>query len=174
MSFSRNSDINGTRRPISDPLGGGWSERFALGLATGFGVGKVPGAPGTAGSLAALPLFLLLQAQPPALYLVTLVGWIALGVWACDRAEKLLGQRDPRCVVLDEVVGMLVALSWVRPGLLSMALGFGFFRLFDILKIPPIRYLERRIPGGLGVMMDDVVAGLYAQIGLRLVLGILR
>jgi phosphatidylglycerophosphatase A len=77
-------------------------------------------------------------------------------------------------VVLDEVVGMLVALSWVRPGLLSMALGFGFFRLFDILKIPPIRYLERRIPGGLGVMMDDVVAGLYAQIGLRLVLGILR
>jgi phosphatidylglycerophosphatase A len=113
---------------------------------------------------------LLFGLQPAALQGLSLLALTLLGVWASDRAEAILGQRDPRPVILDEVIGMVVTLAWLDPSPLAVGVGFILFRVGDIVKVPPGGWLERHAPGGLAVVADDVVAGIYANIGTRLFL----
>jgi phosphatidylglycerophosphatase A len=145
-------------------------DAFALGVATCLGVGCCPLAPGTAGAILGLPVALLFGLQPPGLAPLSVLALAALGVWAADRAETVLGRRDPPAVIVDEVVGMAVALLWVEPTFLTVASAFVLFRLGDIMKVPPGAWLERRAPGGLGVVADDVIAGIYANAGTRLIM----
>jgi phosphatidylglycerophosphatase A len=145
--------------------------RLIVLLATWWGVGFCPLAPGTVGTLAAIPLFLVLSLLPLWLYLCCLLGLVLLACWAAGRAEAIFGEQDPHAIVIDEVVGFLVvmiALPPTWPFWLSLLAGFILFRAFDVLKPPPIRFLERTVKGGYGVVLDDVVAALYAQIALRI------
>jgi phosphatidylglycerophosphatase A len=140
-------------------------------LACGFGSGLAPVAQGTFGSLAAiLPWLLLRQLSLPVNLLVIAIGF-AIGVWACDVAGRALGVDDHRSLVWDEFIGQWIALL---PALLApwwaVIAGFALFRLFDVWKPWPIRWLDRHLKGGMGVMVDDVVAGLFAAILLWLVL----
>ncbi|WP_233843464.1 phosphatidylglycerophosphatase A [Dyella sp. 2HG41-7] len=140
-------------------------------LACGFGSGLAPVAQGTFGSLAAiLPWLLLRQLSLPMNVLVIVVGFV-IGVWACDVAGRALGVDDHRSLVWDEFVGQWIALlpALVAPWWAVIA-GFVLFRLFDVWKPWPIRYLDRHLKGGLGVMVDDVVAGLIAAVLLKMLL----
>lgn len=141
---------------------------IALALATSLGVGYVPFAPGTFGSAAGLLLWALLPASP-ALQAGTSVVVFALGVWAAAVTERHYRTTDPGVVVIDEVLGMLVTLLFNPVGWGGALVGFLLFRLFDVLKPYPANRFER-LHGGLGVMADDAMAGVYANMVLRLVL----
>ncbi len=131
-------------------------------LATGFGSGLAPKAPGTFGSLAAILPWLLLRELPLVLILAVIAATFVLGLLASEWAMRKLGSDDPGCVVIDEWVGLWIALLVAPPGWPWLLAGFALFRLFDILKPWPVGWLERRLDGGLGVMVDDVAAGLMA------------
>lgn len=131
-------------------------------LATGFGSGLSPRAPGTVGSAAALPVFLLMWPLPLPIYLALTALWFAVGVWASARLSRELEVHDHGGIVIDEFAGLLIALTACPPSGWAVALGWVAFRVFDILKPWPIGWLDRRVSGGLGIMLDDVVAGLYA------------
>ena len=146
-------------------------------LAGGFGSGLTPVAQGTFGSLAALLPWLLLRQLPLPLYLAVLVIGFAVGVWACDVAGRALGVDDHRSLVWDEFIGQWIALiPLLIPSLLPARLsmwwlllaGFALFRLFDVWKPWPIRWLDRRVKGGFGVMIDDVLAGVFAALVLAI------
>lgn len=140
--------------------------RAALVLASWFGVGRLPKTPGTFGSLAALPAVGLMWVLGPLTGVLFLVVFIGLAVRAAGITEQILEQRDPGVIVVDEVAGMLVAL-YLQPATWGfLAGGFFLFRVFDITKPFPIRRLER-LPGGAGVVLDDVMAGLYANLVLQ-------
>lgn len=144
--------------------------RLAVLLATVGYVGHFPIAPGTAGSAAGLLLFALLRITGwPALEAAVMLALLAIGCWAGSVAEAHYGRTDPGQVVLDEVVGMLATLLLVPVSATGAIIGFFLFRLFDIVKPFPARQCER-LHGGLGIMADDVVAGIYANLALRLVL----
>lgn len=138
-------------------------------IACGFGFGLSPFAPGTAGSLAALLPWLALRELPLPWFVAVLVLAFVLGVWACGWAVRTLKIADPSVVVWDEFVGQWIALAplqlWPRNGW-WIACGFIFFRLFDIAKPWPVSWADRKVPGGLGVMLDDVIAGVYAVLAL--------
>ncbi|MET0918661.1 MAG: phosphatidylglycerophosphatase A [Burkholderiales bacterium] len=144
------------------------SWRFVFGhpshfLAFGFGVGLMPFAPGTFGTLLAFPIFWLLNPRlSPQEWVLALLALFWIGVWACGRTGRALGVHDHGGMVFDETVAFLAVLFLTPNTLLWQAFAFLLFRLFDILKPPPIRYLDRRVKGGLGVMVDDLVAGLFA------------
>jgi phosphatidylglycerophosphatase A len=143
---------------------------IALFLATGCKSGYSPVIPGTAGSLAALLPCWVLSLLPLHVTVVFLIAFIVLAVWAAEISESMLGQKDPGCIVIDEFAGMMITLIGVRFTWQSALAGFLIFRVMDILKPFPIRYLERTIPGGAGVVMDDVAAGIAAHLCLRLFL----
>jgi phosphatidylglycerophosphatase A len=143
-------------------------------IATGFGSGFFPRAPGTAGSLVALiPWWFALRGLPLAWYVLILIIAFIVGVWACSVAGKRLGVDDHRALVWDECVGQWIALcaaprsSWPWMAAFMLA-GFLLFRLFDIWKPWPIRMADRRIHGGPGVMLDDVLAGIYALVVMQI------
>lgn len=139
-----------------------------LAVATVFYCGYVPIAPGTAGSIAGLVVFAAVRASGSSgVEVVTLFAVLALGVWAGTAAERHFGQRDPGPIVIDEVAGMLVTLLFIPVGWSVAVVGFLAFRVFDILKPFPAGAAER-LPGGWGVMADDVVAGIYAHASVRL------
>jgi len=152
--------------------------RVALGhpagwISTGFGSGFSPIAPGTAGSLVALLPWLALATLPLPYYALALVIAFLLGVWACAWIVKRLGVADPGFAVWDEFVGLWIALTPLvgSPGSWAwITAGFILFRIFDIWKPWPVSWADRNVDGGLGVMLDDVVAGLYAAIALALLL----
>ncbi len=137
--------------------------KLILFVATGAGSGYAPIAPGTLGSGVGLLLYLPLAGLGGAAYLAVVGGISALGVWAAERAERLFGQRDDGRITIDEVAGMLLALALLPRRLDVVVAGFFLFRLFDIFKPPPARAAES-LPGGLGVVTDDLVAGLYANV----------
>jgi len=141
--------------------------RLAL-LVSSFGyAGRCPVAPGTAGSVAALPVFLAVRlAGSPALEAGVLAALCAAGVWSASVTERQLGVADPGVVVIDEVVGMLLTLAFVPVSWAGVLAGFVLFRLFDIIKPYPCARAER-LPGGWGIMADDVLAGVYANVVLR-------
>jgi phosphatidylglycerophosphatase A len=136
-------------------------------IATWFFVGEIPFAPGTMGTLAAIPLYVLVARVPLGWYL-GLVGALAvLGLVVSERVAAVDGDKDPPWVVVDEVVGFLVSMISIPAKPTWILLGFCCFRLFDILKPPPIRRLE---PLKGGIMWDDMVAGIYANLAMRFIL----
>jgi len=142
--------------------------RFFLLLATGFGVGYSPIVPGTLGTLLAIPLYLVLSEIPSPIYELTLMGFFFLSVWISERAEQFFGKKDDQRIVIDEMMGFFITLLWLEKTLLVIVIGFILFRFFDILKPFPIRHLEKRWRGGYGVVLDDVMAGIYANILIHL------
>ena len=136
-------------------------------LATGGYVGKIPFAPGTFGSFWGLPAAYLLSHLPVEAAVCITVVFILISIAVAHRAVRLLGREDPGCVVIDEIAGMMVTLIAIPFSAGTAAVGFVIFRLLDIFKPFPIRALERRIPGGAGVVLDDVVAGILGNILLR-------
>jgi len=132
-------------------------------VVTWFGAGWLPGAPGTWGSLAALPFaWIILSYADPGLLAFASVALFALGVWASDVALRETQTTDPGWIVIDEVVGQWLTLLAAPFSVAGFIAGFVLFRLFDIWKPFPIRVVERRLEGGFGVMADDVLAAIYA------------
>ena len=152
---SRGHGLRGLRDPV-------------LWLATGCGVGWIPKAPGTWGSLVAVPVAILLQMQGVAVFWAGFVLCLAVGIPLTGMAARRLGLSDPPMVVWDEVAGQLLTLGFAPMGLLNWSVGFLLFRFFDILKPGPIRWIDRKIRGGWGIMADDLVAGLIAGLFLYL------
>ena len=141
--------------PTSTP-----SSRCARILATGFGCGYFPWAPGTVGSLAGLLIFLPLRDLPLWAQLIFAGALLVIGIPVCGAAERALGGTDPSEVVLDEILGMVLVLALVSD-IRYWPAAFILFRILDILKPFPVRTVERRLPGGWGIMLDDVVAAIY-------------
>jgi phosphatidylglycerophosphatase A len=129
-------------------------------LASGFGVGRIPAAPGTWGTLVAVPIYLALREVGWWGYAAATVALFVAGIWICAEANRDWGD-DASSIVWDEIVGFLVAMFMVPPGWGWVVAGFILFRVFDIVKPFPIGAVDRRIRGGVGTMLDDVLAGLY-------------
>ena len=151
-------------------------DRLILFIATGAGSGYLPKAPGTWGSLVGVFIWLFMCKLAPLPYF-TIIGIIfIIGVFAAGGAEKIVDRGDPGLVVIDEIVGQLIALALMPNHVLTAIFGFALFRLFDILKPFPVSWLDNHLHGGLGIMLDDVAAGIYAlivmQLGYWLILGL--
>jgi phosphatidylglycerophosphatase A len=142
-------------------------ERLIKQAATVLGIGFFPVAPGTAGTLAGIPLFFIFSAFPWPVYLLFLVTFTCAAVYLAQAAENIFSEKDPSCIVIDEVVGFLWTMFYIPPTLVCIFSGFILFRFFDIVKPFPVRSLQDKLPGGYGVVGDDVMAGIYANIALR-------
>ncbi len=143
------------RKILRDPV-----NLFAFGLGTGLS----PVAPGTAGSLVGLALAWGTAELPITVRILVAVALIVSGIWICGESARRVAQHDHPGIVWDEIAGIYVALLVVPPPLWAWALGFGLFRLFDVWKPWPIRDLDHRLKGGLGIMLDDLVAALYTAL----------
>jgi len=150
---------NLTRKVLTDPVNL---------LAFGFGTGLAPVAPGTFGSLPGVLLAWLTLNMGIYFQLGTAAALAVAGIWICGESARRIGVHDHGGIVWDEICGMYITLLLAPPTLFGYALGFGLFRLFDIVKPWPIRDLDHRLGGGLGIMLDDLVAALYALILLAL------
>lgn len=139
-------------------------------FAMGFGSGLSPLAPGTAGSLAAMMLFIPMSSAPDWFHLLFIAAAVGLGVFVCGRVAADLDVKDPSAIVWDEFVGMWISLLFVPLAWHWWALAFALFRFFDILKPWPVSWADRKLRGGLGVMCDDLVAGLYALACVHLIM----
>jgi len=136
-------------------------------LAFGFGSGLARYAPGTFGTLASIPLYRALAQLPAWLYAVTVIAAFALGVWICDFVSHDLRVHDHGGIVFDEFVGFWITMFLLPAGWPWILAGFAAFRLFDIWKPWPIRWVDRHVEGGFGIMFDDVVAGVAACLSLQ-------
>jgi phosphatidylglycerophosphatase A len=145
-------------------------DRLVLFLATGFFSGYLPVAPGTFGTLIGLPICYLVSGFQIGLSVIITVLFIGLSVALASKAEKILNQKDASQIVIDEIAGILVTFVGNPFNLQTAVLGFIVFRAFDILKPIPIRWLEKKVSGGSGIVIDDVVAGIYANLTLRLII----
>jgi phosphatidylglycerophosphatase A len=147
--------------------------RFAVFVATVGYCGYSPIAPGTVGSAAGLVVYALVWwTRSPLVEVALIVGLFAAGVWAGTTAERYFGGIDPGPVVIDEVVGMLITLAFIPAGWIAACAGFFLFRVFDVLKPYPAGDFER-LHGGLGVMADDAMAAVYANVSLRILMWLL-
>ena len=138
-------------------------------MACGFGSGVMPVAPGTFGTLMAVPVFLLLQLLQLEYYLIVTGILFVAGIWLCHVTARDFGVADHGGIVWDEIVGFLITMTAAPSGWLWIVIGFFLFRLFDIIKPWPIRWIDKRIHGGFGIMLDDVLAGIYAWVCMQLV-----
>lgn len=146
---------------ICAPRGAHW-------LATWFGCGHSPIAPGTVGSLGTLPLHFALRALGPVPHAIVTIGLTAAGVWAAQRVSDALGEEDPSSVVIDEVAGTLLAMGLARPaGVVGEVAALALFRVLDITKPGVIDRVQRLRPAGLGIIADDVLAGIGAGVAIR-------
>ena len=137
-------------------------------------VGRLPIAPGTFGSAVGLLIYSVTPTLPLVIIFLGLIGFVLFSVWIAGEAEKLFAAKDPGCIVIDEVAGMLVTFFALPRTVFVGIAGFFIFRLLDILKPFPIKFLERQCPGGIGVVIDDVVAGLISNVILRIMLMIIN
>ncbi len=133
-------------------------------LASGLGLGYLPWAPGTAGSLLGIPLFYAISFFPWPLYLMTAAAFTCLAVYVAHEAEILFARKDAPCIVIDEIAGMLFTCFLVTPTVVHIAAGFILFRFFDVVKIFPANWFQRHLPGGWGIVADDLAAGIYANL----------
>ena len=147
-----------------------FKQKTIIFFATGGWIGFSPVAPGTFGSLAALPICLLMSSMGIGSALIFVVALIIFSTWIVHAAEKIEARKDPSQVVLDEICGMAIALFALPFSPLFIIGGFALFRVFDILKPFPIRWVDRSVPGGLGIMLDDIIAGIFANGSLRFVI----
>jgi phosphatidylglycerophosphatase A len=136
-------------------------------LATGGYIGRIPVGPGTFGSLLGIPIAYAVSQTGKVAAFSAVALMILVSVWIAHLAQKQLKQKDPGCIVIDEIAGMCVALVGIPLSWSTGLAGFFMFRVFDILKPPPVRQLDRHLGGGWGIVMDDVAAGAMANIGLR-------
>ncbi len=137
-------------------------------LAFGFGSGVMPKAPGTWGTVVAIPIYLLLHELSLLPYLIVLFVMTLVGIWLCHVTANDLGVHDHPGIVWDEIVGYLITMIAAPSGWVWLLVGFVLFRLFDILKPWPIRVIDKGVEGGLGIMLDDVLAGIMALAGVQL------
>lgn len=148
-------------------------DKVILFIATGFGLGRIPVAPGTFGTLSGLPLVgimaWLATACTPGAAALFLVGVILCAIWISQKAEILIGHKDPGAVVIDEMAGFCVTMTLVPVTMITLAVGFIAFRCFDILKPFPIRWFEETFSGGAGIVLDDLMAGLLAAFLLKVI-----
>ena len=142
-------------------------------LALGFGTGCAPMMPGTIGTLIGILFYLPMQTLSWPFYVGITVVLFSLGVWLCDVTARHLGVHDHGGIVWDEIVGFLITMTAVPPDWRFVLLGFVLFRLFDIWKPWPISWLDRKLSGGLGIMSDDVLAGIYALLVLQIIINLI-
>ncbi len=139
-------------------------------LAFGFGSGLSPVAPGTFGTLAAIPIYLaLIHSVNSLTYLLVVVLFSLVGFWLCGKTAKDLGVHDHPGIVWDEIVGFLITMYQAPLGWVWIIVGFALFRVFDILKPWPIRFLDEKVESGIGIMLDDILAGFFAWVVLQLI-----
>lgn len=143
-------------------------------IAFGFGSGLIPKAPGTWGTLAAIPVYLLFANTPWYCYLIATIAAFILGVFVANNVSKELGEHDYQGIVWDEVVGYLLTMFLAPPGFIWIIVGFILFRIFDIWKPQPIRWVDKQVHGGLGIMLDDVLAAIPAWIIMQLLIWCVR
>ena len=146
------------------------ANRLAIALATGFGSGLAPVASGTFGTLVAVPLAWLLLRETsayPMVQLVLVAAAAAIAIWSANVAALHFGLKDPGQIVVDEIAGYLVTVALLPPGWATLLAAFVLFRVFDIAKPPPCRWAEG-LPGGVGIVADDLLAGLYANLSIRI------
>lgn len=144
--------------------------KTALILSTWFGTGLSPKISGTVGTLAAVPLVAVLTYLGAVYTGIALIVLIPLSIWSSDICSHLLKKRDPSEVVIDEVAGFLLTLFLLPLSWVTILSGFVFFRFFDILKPFPVGWADKRVSGGLGIVLDDLLAGIYSNICIRLLL----
>jgi phosphatidylglycerophosphatase A len=144
-------------------------KNLTLLFATFFYIGYSPVAPGTVGTIGAVFLLFALSMFSLEVYFLFLVGFIIFSIWVSGRASCLLGAEDPRQVVIDEVCGYMVTMSFLPLSLTNMVIGFFLFRFFDVVKPPPLRRLES-LKGGVGIVADDICAGVYANVILQIII----
>jgi phosphatidylglycerophosphatase A len=142
-------------------------------LAQGAYSGRAPVAPGTAGTAVGVLVYLGVRRLSPEAYVLLCFLIVLIGMWIADRAEGLLGKKDHPSIVIDEIAGYLVAMFMVPHGWSFVIIGFLLFRIFDIIKPYPLKRLQN-LHGGIGVMVDDIGAGIYANVVLRIVSGLLN
>ena len=142
--------------------------RFVIVLATWGGTGFSPVASGTVGTLGAIPFYLLLARLPLTYYLLITIAFGLFSCWISGEAERIFEEKDSGRIVIDEVAGFLVTMAGVPASWQGVVAGFLLFRLFDITKPPPARHFDRHMKNGYGVVLDDVVAGMYACLALHL------
>jgi phosphatidylglycerophosphatase A len=143
-------------------------DRLITVFASGLGMGYMPLMPGTFGTLVGIPICLLLALGGWIVYVSGTLLLTAVSVWAAGQADRIFGVHDSPRIVVDEICGFLVTMAFVIPGPLTIGIGFVAFRFFDILKPFPAGYFDRNVPGGWGVMLDDIAAGVYANLILHL------
>jgi phosphatidylglycerophosphatase A len=150
------------------PTPGALARADVLHLAAfGFGAGLAPRAPGTFGTLIAVPIYLVARELNLIWYLSVVVALFIIGIWLCGRTAGALHAPDHPAIVFDEIVGFLITMIAAPPGWQWVIAGFVLFRLFDIIKPPPIGLLDRKVHGGFGIMLDDAVAGVLAALTLQ-------
>ena len=145
-------------------------DRLIMAIATGCGLGYLPKAPGTWGTLLALPIHYLISQLSPQYYFTSLAVIIIVAILSAGGAEKILDKPDPGIVVIDEVAGMLIAMIAIPASPVAWVLAFLLFRIFDILKPFPVNFFDQRFHGGIGIVLDDLMAGVYALAALQLLL----
>lgn len=146
-----------------------FKEKAVMFMATGCFIGKIPFAPGTFGSLAGILLCFILSRLSEPSAVVCMILFILFSIWIANDAEKILQKKDPGSIVIDEIAGMAVTLTGLPFSVFYVLAGFVIFRILDISKPFPIRYIEKRISGGAGIVLDDIAAGIVANIILRMI-----
>jgi phosphatidylglycerophosphatase A len=142
-------------------------ERLSILISSFFYLGYSPVAPGTVGTVGGVILFYLISGFSSLFYLFFIIALIIFSVWVSDIASMRLGDSDPSSIVIDEVCGFLVTMFLIHPTMVNIAIGFLLFRFFDIVKPPPIRRSET-LSGGMGIVADDVLAGIFANVSLQI------
>lgn len=148
-------------------------KKFVIIAATWFGTGFAPVAPGTFGTLGAIPLYLMLSRLSLPLYLLTAAAFTLFACWVAGHGEEIWEEHDSSRIVIDEVAGFLVTMSAVPASWQGVLVGFLMFRIFDILKPQPARWFDRSLKNGYGVVLDDIMAGIYACAATHLALRLL-
>lgn len=148
------------REILSDPI---------LCLAFGFGSGLVKKAPGTFGTVAAIPVYLVLIQTNFVVYSIATLFCTLIGIWICGIAAEKLGEHDFGGIVWDEIAGFLITMWFVAFSWQNLVVGFLLFRFFDIVKPWPIKWIDQKVSGGFGIMLDDVFAGVFAGVFLVLI-----
>ncbi len=143
-------------------------------VAFGFGTGTLPFAPGTFGTLIAIPFYLAMEHLSPLMYLLITILVTLVSIWICNKVTNEIGVEDHQGMNLDEIVGFLVTMFYAPHGWHWIVLGFLLFRLFDIWKPWPVRYVDEHMTGGLGIILDDVLAGIYSCLILQLLAFVLK
>jgi phosphatidylglycerophosphatase A len=146
------------------------ADKVALVLSIWFGAGLLPGMPGTFGTLGAVPLYFVIMALSTGYKIMSIVIIVGGAIWSSWRAQCILGRGDAREIVVDEVAGFLLTTIFFPFTWLALGVGFCLFRFFDVLKPPPIKKIERITTGGLGIVLDDLIASAYASVCVWLVL----